>query len=92
MTESSIEMKDVKIESFSIEQPIPSPADAQNTDETGPTAVELEKDEPIEESQLTKCKAFSTLVGGFITMLSCGSIYTLGNISPYITSYYKLDN
>ena len=25
-------------------------------------------------------------------MLSCGSIYTLGNISPYITSFFKLSD
>ena len=37
-------------------------------------------------------KAYSTVIGGFIFMLSIGSVYITGNISPYITSYFRLED
>ena len=37
-------------------------------------------------------KAYSTVIGGFIFMLFPGSLYILGNISPYITSYFRLED
>ena len=33
-------------------------------------------------------KSYSTVIGGFIFMLFPGSLYIIGNISPYIASYY----
>ena len=33
-------------------------------------------------------KKFSTVLGGFILMLFNGSSFIIGNISPYIWSYY----
>ena len=35
-------------------------------------------------------KAFFTVLGGSLLMFFMGSNYILGNISPYITSYYAL--
>ena len=37
-------------------------------------------------------KAYSTVIGGFIFMLFPGSLYIIGNISPYIASYFHLDD
>ena len=36
--------------------------------------------------------AYSTVIGGFIFMLFPGSLYICGNISPYIASYYQLED
>ena len=35
-------------------------------------------------------KAFFTVIGGSLLMFFMGSNYILGNISPYITSYFGL--
>ena len=35
-------------------------------------------------------KAFLTVLGGSFLMFYMGSNYVLGNISPYITSYFQL--
>ena len=35
-------------------------------------------------------KAYCTVIGGFIFMLFPGSLYIIGNISPYMASYFQL--
>jgi hypothetical protein len=35
-------------------------------------------------------KAYSTLIGGFISLIFPGSMYITGNISPYIAIYYNV--
>ena len=36
-----------------------------------------------------KMKGFLTLLSGFLWMLYVGSHFMVGNISPYINSYFK---
>ena len=43
-----------------------------------------------DRSKLHTIKAYCTVVGGFIFMLFPGSLYIIGNISPYIASYFQL--
>ena len=45
-----------------------------------------------DRSRLHSIKAYSTVVGGFIYMLFPGSLYILGNIYPYIASYFHLED
>ena len=37
-------------------------------------------------------KGYSSIFGGFVLLSFTGQLYTLGIISPYITSYYRLDD
>lgn len=39
----------------------------------------------------SNCKAYSTVVGGFLYMIVLGSVYCTGVFSSYIHSYYELD-
>ena len=87
MTESSIEMKDVKLDSARAGE---SPSRPESIEEAEQPALKLDLEEGRSVSGSDRIKAFSTMFGGFVIMLSCGGIYTLGNISPYITSYYGL--
>ena len=80
-------MKDVKIESFSIELP---DVNSEQTTEVDYPNVSVSNPRQPAYTKIERFKAFSTIIGGFILMLFSGSIYTLGNISPYITSYYHL--
>ena len=45
-----------------------------------------------ERSKCQKIQANCTVVGGFIYMFFPGSVYILGNISPYIASYFRLQD
>ena len=41
-------------------------------------------------SKREPCKAYSTLIGGFLYMIYPGSVYCSGVIATYIQSYYKI--
>ena len=45
-----------------------------------------------EKDRCQNIKAYSTVIGGVIFMLFPGSLYIIGNISPYIASYYELED
>ena len=45
-----------------------------------------------EKDKCQNIKAYSTVIGGVIFMLFPGSLYIIGNISPYIASYYELED
>ena len=47
----------------------------------------LRQDSPHKRDQ---CKAISCVIGGFFYMMFPGSIYSVGILSPYIRSYYRL--
>ena len=60
----------------------------QETDAT--QASQSSKLHHRKRSKLHLIKAYFTIVGGFIYMMFLGSIYILKNLSPYITSYYRI--
>ena len=39
-----------------------------------------------------KLKAVLNIIGGILTHLTIGTVYLWGNISIYVTSYYRLHN
>ena len=43
-----------------------------------------------DQQQSGSCKAYSTVIGGFLAMMVTGSAYIAGTIDPYIHSYFNL--